>query len=72
MTRPDAGLTATRLAGLEQKLIGQRLSADIADSVSVDDLAPLSPISDVRGSAEYRRDAALTLLRRALENVAHE
>jgi CO/xanthine dehydrogenase FAD-binding subunit len=27
----------------------------------------LSPISDVRGSAEYRREAAVTLVRRTLE-----
>ena len=31
-------------------------------------LAALSPIDDARASAAYRRDAALTLLRRALES----
>jgi CO/xanthine dehydrogenase FAD-binding subunit len=30
-------------------------------------LAPLAPIDDVRGPAPYRRDAALTLVRRAVE-----
>jgi N-methylhydantoinase B len=29
-------------------------------------LAHLSPLDDVRGSAPYRRDAALVLVRRAL------
>jgi CO/xanthine dehydrogenase FAD-binding subunit len=35
----------------------------------VDDkhLAPLSPIDDVRATAAYRRDAARTLVARALE-----
>jgi CO/xanthine dehydrogenase FAD-binding subunit len=33
-------------------------------------LAPLAPIDDVRGTAAYRRDATLTLLRRALAALA--
>ena len=34
------------------------------------DLAPLTPIDDLRGSAVYRRDATATLVRRALREVA--
>ena len=33
-------------------------------------LSPLAPIDDVRGSADYRWDAALTLVRRAVAEVA--
>ena len=33
------------------------------------DLAPLTPIDDLRGSAAYRRDATATLVRRALRDV---
>ncbi len=30
-------------------------------------LAPLSPIDDVRATATYRNDAALTLIKRAID-----
>ena len=41
-----------------------------AGLVSADHLAGLQPIDDVRASAAYRRDAALTLLRDALADLA--
>jgi len=63
---------AQRLPALEAKLVGVRLGPDLAGLVVPQDLAGLRPISDVRGSAEYRRDAALTLVRRALSRLAHE
>ena len=37
--------------------------------ITADDLAGLSPIDDVRATAAYRRDAALTLVRRAVAQV---
>lgn len=61
---------AKRLPDLESALAGRRLSADLADLVKPDQLAPLTPIDDVRGTAAYRRDATLTLLRRALTELA--
>ncbi len=63
---------ARRLTRLEAKLLGKPITPALGDLVRPDDLAPLAPISDVRGSAEYRRDAALTLVRRALAELGSE
>lgn len=60
---------AQRLASLETRLAGVERSR-LADVVDAADLAPLAPIDDVRGSAEYRVDATLTLVRRALTAFA--
>lgn len=57
---------ARRLSTLERRLARQRIGDGLADAVEREDLAVLSPISDVRASADYRRDAALTLVRRAV------
>ena len=58
---------AQRLHDLEQALIGLPARSGIGAAVKGDHLSPLSPIDDVRATAEYRRDASLTLVRRALE-----
>jgi len=60
---------AERLPALEQALIGMprnRLPEHVDDA----QLAPLSPIDDVRGSASYRHDAVVILLRRLLTSFA--
>ena len=57
---------AQRLPALEAALIGATLDGDLADRVERTHLAPLSPIDDVRGSAAYRNDSAVVLLRRLL------
>jgi CO/xanthine dehydrogenase FAD-binding subunit len=62
--------TAKRLPALEAELIGRVLDERTAGIVSERHLAPLQPIDDVRGTAEYRHDATLTLLRRALAEFA--
>ena len=59
--------TARRLSQLEAELVGRRTSREISDAVKPEHLSPLSPIDDIRATAEYRRDASLTLVRRALE-----
>ena len=61
---------AERLPGLEAALAGAPLDAHLADRVAVAHLAPLSPIDDVRGSAAYRSDAVVTVLRRLLQDLA--
>lgn len=58
--------TARRLSQLERELIG-RTSREVLDAVKPEHLSPISPIDDIRATAEYRRDASLTLVRRALE-----
>lgn len=64
-------VTAKRLPALEARILGLTPDA-AARSVTPDDLAGLAPIDDVRGSADYRRHAALTLVRRALLGEALE
>ena len=59
--------TAQRLRTLEMDLVGRLCAAGIGNAVRVEHLAQLSPIDDVRATAEYRRDASLTLVRRVLE-----
>lgn len=58
---------AQRLPALEAALAGAALDAAIAAKVEPAHLAPLAAIDDVRGSAGYRADAAVTLLRRLLQ-----
>jgi CO/xanthine dehydrogenase FAD-binding subunit len=61
---------AQRLPDLEQALVGAPADARLGERIEPRHLAPLSPIDDVRGSARYRNDAALVLLRRLLSGVA--
>ena len=61
---------ARRLPALEAKLLGAVVDSDLAALVEPADLAPLTPIDDLRASAAYRLDATLTLLRRALGSPA--
>ena len=63
---------ALRLRELESALVGQRARPGLQDILKTGHLAKLSPIDDVRATAEYRRDAALTLVGRALETCAQK
>jgi CO/xanthine dehydrogenase FAD-binding subunit len=60
---------AQRLPELEAELAGRPATPSSAAIVRAEHLAGLSPIDDVRGSAAYRRDAAVTVVRRALERA---
>ena len=59
--------TAQRLTALEHALVGAPARDGLGATVSQEHLSPLSPIDDVRATAIYRNDAALTLVGRALD-----
>ena len=59
---------AQRLTALEARLCGVR-ARDAAGVATAEDLRGLTPIDDVRGSAAYRLDAALTLVRQAIAHA---
>lgn len=63
----SCSVRAQRLTALEQVLLDKPADAGLAALLSPEHLSSLSPIDDVRATATYRRDAALTLVRRALE-----
>lgn len=58
---------AQRLKALEQALAGAEAKPGMGRAVRAEHLEPLSPIDDVRATAAYRRDVALTLVARALD-----
>ena len=57
---------ARRLRELEEELIGAVIREGLGKRVRQEHLQRLSPIDDVRATAEYRMDASLTLVQRAL------
>jgi CO/xanthine dehydrogenase FAD-binding subunit len=59
--------TARRLKDLEKDLVGLPSKTGIGGAVRAEHLQVLSPIDDIRATADYRRDASLTLVQRALE-----
>ncbi len=59
---------ARRLRALEAELVGVSVGDGLGEMVRPEHLAPLSPIDDVRATAEYRMDASLRLVQRALNS----
>lgn len=57
---------ARRLPDAEAALLGAEAGPELGALIAPSHLAPLSPIDDVRGTASYRREAALELIRRAV------
>jgi CO/xanthine dehydrogenase FAD-binding subunit len=57
---------ARRLTGVETALHGLPATTSLADAVLSAPINELSPIGDVRGSAEYRQDAAREIVARAV------
>ncbi len=60
---------AQRLPALEAALVGQSAMGDLGGRAAAVHFAPLAPIDDVRASGDYRLDAALTLVRRTLDEL---
>jgi CO/xanthine dehydrogenase FAD-binding subunit len=56
---------ACRLPALEAGLLGRPAGAALPE-VTAAHLAPLSPISDIRGSGAYRAEVVAELIHRAL------
>jgi CO/xanthine dehydrogenase FAD-binding subunit len=63
----SCSVVARRLTKLEHALIGAPVGPDLGSLASANHLHDLSPIGDVRATAAYRRDAALRLVQRALD-----
>ena len=61
---------AQRLPEAERALRGAPCNPLLGSRVQPGHLSPLIPIDDVRASAEYRLDAALTLVRRTVNELA--
>jgi CO/xanthine dehydrogenase FAD-binding subunit len=59
---------AQRLRALEGELVGASVRDGLGAVVRPEHLDPLSPIDDVRATAEYRMDASLRLIQRALNS----
>jgi len=68
----SCSVVAQRLPELERDLIGAALDGKLPGRVQAEHLAALAPITDTRGSADYRTDAALALVRRTLQVLAGE
>ena len=58
---------AQRFTALEDALLGAPARTGLGSLASRHHLTNLSPIDDVRATASYRSDAALTLIARALD-----
>ena len=58
-----------RIESAEARLVGEIASPSLAGAIEPRDIAALTPIDDVRGTAAYRRDVALTLVRRAVAEL---
>ena len=60
---------AQRLGALEATLLGEPADATLAERVGAGHFAGLSPIDDVRGTADYRRAAAREIVMRAIADI---
>ncbi len=64
--------TPARAKGAEQFLAGKEVTDELLEEVGNRAAAESKPISDIRGSAEYRRDLVGVLTRRALKKAISE
>ncbi|SNR27334.1 FAD binding domain-containing protein [Puniceibacterium sediminis] len=68
ITVGSASPVALRMGDLENALVGADL-AEALERVTPERLAALSPISDIRGSAEFRGEAVVEAIRRTLTQI---
>ncbi|RNJ44565.1 xanthine dehydrogenase [Mesorhizobium erdmanii] len=61
---------AKRLAGVEAALLGLLRDGELVSAIQSAPMIELSPIADVRGSAEYRLDAVREIVARAVLTAA--
>ncbi|RWQ38267.1 MAG: xanthine dehydrogenase family protein subunit M [Mesorhizobium sp.] len=66
----SCSIVAKRLAGVEAALRGLPVSHALVTAIQSAPMDELSPIGDVRGSAEYRLDAAREIVGRAVLDAA--
>ena len=59
---------AKRLPAVERRLVGAKAQTGLGTRIKNEDIASLAPIDDLRATAAYRSDAALTLVQRATES----
>ncbi|MGA2198036.1 MAG: xanthine dehydrogenase family protein subunit M, partial [Bryobacteraceae bacterium] len=62
--------TAIRAGAAEENLRGRTLDADAVAEAAEGVMREVSPITDIRASAAYRREMCRVLTRRALEECA--
>jgi carbon-monoxide dehydrogenase medium subunit len=65
-----AGPTPVRAAAVERALQGQRATSNVFREAAALVTDEVDPTSDFRGSAQYKRDMAVVMVRRALEQAA--
>jgi len=63
---------ATRLEDIESALKGQPATVETITKHVADRINQLAPIDDVRSSADYRKDAAVTLIKRSLQRCIEQ
>ena len=63
---------AQRLPDVEAALTGQAFDEDLLPRIGPEQLGPLSPIDDIRATADYRREAAAVLIRRCVEALLRQ
>jgi CO/xanthine dehydrogenase FAD-binding subunit len=68
----SCGPVATRLPVVEGLLVGLTPAEAAAAVWDEDVFAALRPIEDIRATADYRREAAANLIRRAVTSLAME
>ncbi len=66
------GSTPLRAVEAEQALVGQCLTADVIEHVSAVVSNSAEPTSDLRGTAQYKRDLLRVFAKRALTEIAAE